>query len=177
MLVRLALVAGAVRSQTIVCVLGCSGSDDASPSDATGGSGSVGGTRATGGQGTTGGATNSGTGTGGVGVAGGAKATGGGQNTSNIAQACAATCSVLAETNLGCVPDPCTGGCEQKYDNVASMAACQAAYLGMLQCGATQPASSWTCYQSVIPAPTAGCTDEMNTLASQDFVCLVALAL
>jgi hypothetical protein len=154
-------------------LLGCSGADDTSPNESatTGGGGSVGGTA-------TGGAANAGgrTGAGGVGTTGGAQATGGGGSTGGIAQACASACNVLAQTNLTCAPDPCASGCEQGYNNAAAMPTCQAAYLSLLQCGAQQPASNWTCYYNLIAAPTTGCSAQMDALGTEGIACFIMLA-
>jgi hypothetical protein len=102
---------------------------------------------------------------------------GGAANTSAIAQVCAADCAILSQTNLSCVPSSCAASCESAYNNAAIVgASCQAAYLGLLQCGSKQPATSWTCYQSVIAVPTTGCDAEVATLSAQSFTCLIALA-
>lgn len=184
--------AAVALSLATAALFACSATDDASPNESasTGGGGLVGGTRATGGAANAGGRTGAGgvaggakatggrTGGGGVAATGGAKATGGGPSAGSITQACASACNVLAQTNLTCVPDPCASGCEQAYANAAaSSSSCQSAYLNLLQCGARQPASDWTCYYyGLIAAPTTGCSAEMAALEAEDLLCYVALA-
>jgi hypothetical protein len=103
----------------------------------TGGNG--GGAPSTGGRANTGGRS-----TGGVATTGGVA---GAAGASGIDQTCQEVCDLLATTSLTCVPNPCLGTCVTKYNNVqAANATCGADYRALLECGATQPASSWECY-------------------------------
>ncbi len=162
----------------LVFLAGCSGTDDAAPDLSTGGDTALGGGASVGGRESTGGAAQAGgrTAVGGAANVGGVRSTGGVPSTSAIAQACASDCAILSQTTLDCVPSPCATACESRYDSVAGNASCQAAYLSLLQCGTTQPATNWSCYDFVIAAPTKGCDAQISALG-QDATCLLLLAL
>ena len=129
----------------------------------TGGMTTTGGAKATGGMISIGGTSSAG----GTSNAGGNSATGGASGASPITVACGSVCGIITDTASlsGCQLITCPTKCVAiYYDNgLASIAGCQDAFLTVLQCGAGQPASAWSCSNG-FPVPISTCFTDILTL-------------
>ena len=161
------------------------GSSPTAGSSATGGSKAVGGSQSTGGTVHSGGASATGgsantTGgssvavggapaTGGTSSAGGSSASGGAGGASAIQTTCDSVCTIItgASALSACQLLNCPTKCVAVYNDpgVAGVAGCQAALLTVLQCGAGQPVSEWSCYDGFpVPLQASTCVSDILTL-------------
>jgi len=152
--------------------------DDQGAAAVTGGGGAGGDETAGGGETSTGGTATGGTA--GAGGVGGESATGGTGGTMSAEETCAAVCDLLASaaTPLQCIPDPCPGTCVSEYarlvaadQQIPTGPVCADAYLAVLNCGLSQPAESWTCFQ--IPQTNPPVTIPLPPYAAETDPCYV----
>lgn len=84
---------------------------------------------------------------------GGVMGDAGASSLTDVDQLCALDCGIgnSATGTAACQSDDCAARCAAKYndDAVAAVDGCQAAFLAVLQCGATAPAIAWSCYNGM----------------------------
>ncbi len=159
------------------------GSNAVVGSQLTGGTAHSGGASATGGNATTGGSSvvvGGASATGGTSSAGGSSASGGAGGASAIQTTCDSVCTIItgASALSACQLLNCPTKCVAVYNDpgVAGVAGCQAALLTVLQCGAGQPVSEWSCYDGFpVPLQASTCVSDILTLGGNT-ACTTALS-
>jgi len=142
-----ALILVSIASVVAGALVGCGSSSDSSAGGATAGAGA---SDASAGGASAGGASAGDTSTGDASAAGAS---------SDVDELCAMDCAIgnSATGTASCQSDDCQAKCVGKYDAVAGVDGCQAAFLAVLQCGTTAPAIAWSCYNGM-PFPLGSAT-------------------